>query len=391
MQILLIITGGIAAYKTPELVRRLREQGVGVTCVLTEAAQRFVTPLALSAVSEQPVYTNLWDLKDEREMGHIRLSREADAILVAPASANFVSQMAQGQATDLATAVALASDKPLTLAPAMNHRMWLNPATQRNIALLKGYGHTILEPGVGDMACGEFGPGRMPDVPDLVAHMTGPKPLAGKHALITSGPTVEALDPVRYLSNHSSGKQGHAIASALAQAGAEVTLISGPTNLAVPAGVTQVDVKSAEDMLAASQAALPADILVCAAAVADYTATDVADQKIKKSGDDLQLTLKQTPDILKTLCASPNRPALTIGFAAETGDLESKAKAKRERKGCDWLLANDVGARPEIFGGDQNKILFLGEDGAETWPLQSKAEVAKSLVEKITLHFEQSS
>lgn len=387
MQILLIITGGIAAYKTPELIRRLREQGAAVTCVMTEAASRFVTPLSLSAVSEQPVYQSLWDLKDEREMGHIRLSREADLILVAPASANFVSQMAQGQATDLATAVALASDKPLTLAPAMNHRMWLNEATQRNVVLLRGDGHTILEPGVGDMACGEFGPGRMPDVPELVAAVTGPKPLAGKTALITSGPTVEALDPVRYLSNHSSGKQGHAIATALARAGADVMLISGPTDLDPPAGVTQVDVRSAQDMLTACEAALPADILICAAAVADYAPAEVPEEKIKKSDAPMTLTLHPTPDILKTLCAHKQRPGLTIGFAAETGDLETKASAKRARKDCDWLLANDVGARPGIFGGDQNQILFLTDQGSEAWPLQPKAAVADTLVRKVVDHF----
>ena len=387
MHILLIVTGGIAAYKTPELVRRLREQGAGVTCILTEAATHFVTPLSISAVSEQPVYQNLWDLKDEREMGHIRLSREADAILVAPASATFVSQLAQGQAADLATAAALASDKPLTIAPAMNHRMWLNPATQRNIALLKGDGHGILEPDVGTMACGEFGPGRMTEVPDLVTAIIGPRPLAGKTALVTSGPTVESLDPVRYLSNHSSGKQGQTIAAALVRAGAEVTLVSGPSDLTPPPGVQQVDVKSAQDMLQACETALPADMLICAAAVADYAPADVPSQKIKKSDKPLTLTLYPTPDILKTLCAHPGRPKLTIGFAAETGDLQTKASAKRTRKGCDWLLANDVGARPSIFCGDHNKILFLTSDGAEAWPLQPKAAVAEALVGKIVEHF----
>lgn len=383
MHLLLIITGGIAAYKTPELVRRLRDQGVQVTCVLTEAAQQFVTPLSLSAVSEQPVYTSLWELKDEREMGHIRLSREADAILIAPASADFVAKMAQGRSDDLASAVVLAADKPATLAPAMNHRMWRHPATQRNMAQVQGDGHRVLHPGEGPMACGEYGPGRMPDIADLVAAMTAPKPLAGKTALITSGPTVEALDPVRYLSNHSSGKQGQALAMALAQAGAEVTLISGPTALPPLPGVQHIDVQGADQMLAACQAALPADILVCAAAVADYAPATVASEKMKKDGKALTLTLYPTPDILRTLCQSPHRPGLTIGFAAETGDLEAKAQDKRARKGCDWLLANDVGARPDIFGGDQNQILFLGEGASEAWPLQSKAAVANMLVEKI--------
>ena len=382
MKMLLIVTGGIAAYKTPELVRRLREAGAEVTCVLTDAATRFVTPLALSAVSEQPVYTSLWDLKDEREMGHIRLSREADVILVAPASADFLAKIATGQANDLATAVALASDKPLTAAPAMNHRMWLNAATQRNMDTLRADGHTILDPEVGTMACGEFGPGRMVDVPDLVNHFFGAKPLAGKHALITSGPTHEALDPVRYLSNHSSGKQGLALAKALVRAGAQVTLVSGPTDLPRLQGGAQVDVLGAADMLAACQAALPADILICAAAVADYAMADLSDQKMKKTGEGLQLNLVETPDILKTLCAHPQRPELCIGFAAETGDLHQKAVAKRGRTGCDWLLANDVGANPEIFGGAENKILFLGAE-TEDWPLQSKDQVADALVNKI--------
>lgn len=382
MKMLLIVTGGIAAYKTPELVRRLRETGAEVTCVLTEAAARFVTPLALSAVSEQPVYTSLWDLKDEREMGHIRLSREADTILIAPASADFLAKVAGGQADDLATAVVLASDKPFTAAPAMNHRMWLNAATQRNMTTLRADGHMILDPEVGAMACGEFGPGRMVDVPDLVAHFTAPKPLAGKRALITSGPTREALDPVRYLSNHSSGKQGLAIAQALVRAGADVTLVSGPTDLPPLQGGVQVDVLCAQDMLAACEAALPADILICAAAVADYAMAEQPNQKMKKSGKGLQLNLVETPDILKTLCAHPKRPGLCIGFAAETGDLEAKAIAKRDRKGCDWLLANDVGANPEIFGGTENKILFLGAE-TEDWPLQSKDQVAHRLVDKI--------
>ena len=289
--LLLLITGGIAAYKTPELVRRLREQGISVTCVLTEAAQRFVTPLALSAVSEQPVYTSLWDLKDEREMGHIRLTREHEAILIAPASADFLAKMANGLNNDLASALMLASDKPALIAPAMNHRMWGNPATQRNVALLKQDGHDFIGPEVGDMACGEFGPGRMADVPDLVKavtnHLNPSRPLGGKHALITSGPTQEALDPVRYLSNHSSGQQGAALAAQLAKAGAQVTLVSGPTGLPTPTGVAQVDVHSAIDMLAACEAALPAHILICAAAVADYRAAEIPLQKMKKTGKGL--------------------------------------------------------------------------------------------------------
>ena len=385
--LLLVITGGIAAYKAPELVRRLRETGQAVTCVLTENAQRFVTPLALSAVSEQPVYTNLWDLKDEREMGHIRLTRETDAILIAPASADFLAKMANGLNDDLASALMLASDKPALIAPAMNHLMWQNPATQRNVDALKAAGHSFIGPEVGDMACGEYGPGRMSDVPDLVKAVAGPRPLAGKHALITSGPTREALDPVRYLSNHSSGQQGMAIATSLAQAGAQVTLVSGPTALLAPSGVHQVDVVSAQEMLAACQAALPADILVCAAAVADYRAADVIDHKLKKTGENLSLNLVETPDILKTLCHSPQRPFLTIGFAAETGDLATKAMAKRTYKGCDWLLANDVGANPAIFGGADNQILFLGADAPEAWPLQSKAAVADALAAKIIKYF----
>ena len=387
MRLLLIITGGIAAYKTPELVRRLREGGVDVTCVLTRAAKRFVTPLTLSAVSEQPVYSDLWDLKDEREMGHIRLSREADAILVAPASATFLAQMAGGLAPDLASAILLAADKPAILAPAMNHRMWRHPATVRNLASLRGDGHTVLEPDVGPMACGEYGPGRMPDIPTLIAAVQPARPLTGLHALITNGPTIEALDPVRYLSNHSSGKQGWAIAKTLAAAGAQVTLVSGPTGLAPPPGVTQIDVLSATDMLAACTQALPAHILVCAAAVADYAPAKVAAEKMKRDGGDLTLKLHPNPDILKMLCAHDQRPRLTIGFAAETGDLQARAIDKRAAKGCDWLLANDVGARPEIFGGDQNQILFLSDKKPERWPLQSKAAVAHALGQKIIDHF----
>ena len=386
MRILLLITGGIAAYKTPELVRRLRDVGATVTCVMTEAAQRFVTPLALSAVSEQPVYSHLWDLKDEREMGHIRLSREADQILVAPASANFIARLTTGQGDDLASAVLLAADKPATLAPAMNHRMWQHPATQRNVQQLRADGYQFLGPVEGAMACGEFGLGRLLEVPDLVAALTAPKPLLGRRALVTSGPTVEALDPVRYLSNHSSGRQGAAIAAALARAGAQVTLVSGPTAQPRPQGVDQVDVRSAADMLAAAKAALPADILVCAAAVADYSPREIADEKIKKDGQSLHLTLEPTVDILATLCAQDPRPTLSIGFAAETGDLAARATAKRARKGCDWMLANDVGARPEIFGGQDNQILFVAEGQSELWPLQSKTEVAAQLVAKITEH-----
>ena len=396
MHVLLIITGGIAAYKTPELVRRLREQGMRVTCVVTQAAQQFVTPLALSAVSEAPVYDDLWDLRDERDMGHIRLSREADTILIAPASADFIAKVALGLADDLGSALLLAADKPALFAPAMNHRMWHNPATQRNVERLRQDGHTLIDPDVGDMACGEFGPGRLPEISELVAAVSAhaspraPKPLAGTHALITSGPTVEALDPVRYVSNHSSGKQGWAIAQALIQAGAKVTLISGPTHLprlSDPNGSVQVDVTSADSMLAAAEAALPASILIAVAAVADYRPQTVADQKMKKQAGPLTLELVPTRDILTTLCQHANRPQLTVGFAAETGDLHAKASAKRAKKGCDWLLANDVGANPHIFGGDQNQILFLSEGDPEYWPLQSKSAVAQTLVRRLVAHF----
>ncbi len=394
MHVLLIITGGIAAYKTPELVRRLREQGMRVTCVVTQAAQQFVTPLALSAVSEAPVYDNLWDQSDERDMGHIRLSREADAILVAPATADFIAKVAMGLADDLGSALMLAADKPALVAPAMNHRMWHNPATQRNVDRLRQDGHTLIDPAVGDMACGEFGPGRLPAIPDLVAAVSAhafpaPKPLAGAHALITNGPTVEALDPVRYVSNHSSGKQGWAIAQALIQAGARVTLVSGPTHLphlGDQNGSIQVDVTSAESMLAAVEAALPASIFIAVAAVADYRPRTVADQKMKKQATALTLEFVPTPDILTTLCEHENRPQLTVGFAAETGDLHAKATAKRAKKGCDWLLANDVGANPDIFGGDQNQILFLSGGDPETWPLQSKPAVAQALVQRLVSH-----
>ena len=390
MQLLLIITGGIAAYKTPELVRRLRDKGVEVTCVLTESAARFVSPFSLSAVSEQRVYSDLWNLEDEHKMGHIRLSREADAIFVAPASADFLAKLASGHADDLASALLLASDKPATIAPAMNHRMWRHPATQRNLNVLRSDGHSVLEPEFGSMACGEYGPGKLPDVPDLVAAvlaMTSPKPLQGLQALITTGPTLEALDPVRYISNYSSGKQGHALATALVKAGAGVTLVSGPTSLTTPQGVRQIDVFSAADMLSACEASLPVDILVCAAAVADYAPTEVSSSKIKKNGGTLRLNLSPTPDILQRLCAHASRPTLTIGFAAETSDLEVQARSKRTQKGCDWLLANDVGARPDIFGGDKNQILFLGDGKSETWPLQPKIDIASTLVKKIIAYF----
>ncbi|MGB0784813.1 MAG: bifunctional phosphopantothenoylcysteine decarboxylase/phosphopantothenate--cysteine ligase CoaBC [Alphaproteobacteria bacterium] len=383
MHLLLIVTGGIAAYKTPDLVRRLREKGVHVTCLLTKAAKNFVTPLALAAVSENPVYEDLWNLKDEREMGHIKLSREADRILVAPASADFLAKIAHGRADDLASSVLLASDKFAIFSPAMNHRMWQNAATQRNIKRLHDDGHTFIEPDHGEMACGEFGPGRMPDISELVQAVLGDLPLRGKSAIVTTGPTIEAIDPVRYLSNHSSGKQGWEIADALSRAGAEVTLISGPTNLMPPRGTYQVDVLSGASMLKAAQSALPADILVCAAAVADYTPTEFATNKIKKLGHDLALTLKPTADILATLCSEVADKTLTIGFAAETENLAENAWKKRVRKGCNWLLANDVGAMPQIFGGGDNQILFLGDEEPEQWPIQSKEEVASKLVEKI--------
>lgn len=393
-RVLLIVTGGIAAYKTPELVRQLKKAGASVRCVVTKSAEQFVTPLTLQSLSGDKVYGDLFSLTSEHEMGHIELSRQADVVLVAPATANVLAKMAQGLADDLATTLLLATDKPVLVAPAMNVRMWEHAATQDNVAVLKKRGITFIGPDVGDMACGEVGEGRMSE-PDFitaqVAEFLGATaPLKGKHAIVTSGPTHEPIDPVRYIANRSSGKQGHAIAAALRALGCDVTLISGPVEIADPVGVQTIHVESARDMLAAVEAAPTADIFVGAAAVADWRVADAADQKIKKvAGAALpDFDLVENPDILSTAAQpGPNRPALVIGFAAETENLVEHARAKLAKKGCDWICANDVSADKGTFGGDQNTVHLITRSGVEEWPTQSKQDVAQQLSRRIAEHF----
>ncbi len=385
-RILLIIGGGIAAYKSCELVRVLRRRGASVRCVVTASGQKFVTPMTLAALSEDKVYTDLFDLKDEAEMGHIQLSRQADLLVVAPATADLMAKMAAGIADDLATTLLLATDKPVLVAPAMNVRMWDHPATQRNIATLRADGLTVLDPDEGPMACGEFGPGRLPEpeaIADAIAAQLDPaaKPLAGKHALVTAGPTQEPIDPVRVIANRSSGLQGFAIAEALAKAGARVTLVAGPVSLPTPAGVNRVDVETAAQMAAAADAALPADVAVMVAAVADWR-VDAAPAKLKKEAGPPQLNWQKNPDILATLCASPQRPHLVIGFAAETEDAADQGAAKRLRKGCDWIVANNVSQDP--MGGTQNRVHLIHADGTENWDRMDKTQVAQMLVQRIS-------
>lgn len=390
-RVLLIVSGGIAAYKSLELIRLLRKQGASVRCVLTAGGAQFVTPLSLSALSEDKVYTEIFSLTDESEMGHIRLSREADVLLVAPASADIMARMAGGLANDLATTVLLATDKPVLFAPAMNVRMWEHAATQANIATLEQRGLIRIGPDAGDMACGEYGLGRMSEPAAIVDAVAGfladpaARPLSGRRAIVTSGPTREAIDPVRYLSNHSSGKQGHAIASALAALGAETSLITGPVGLPDPSNVQVIHVESAVEMLAACQAALPADIAVCAAAVSDWRVATAAAEKLKKDGSGPPpLALTENPDILQTLSQAANRrPGLVVGFAAETENVVENAVAKRKRKGCDWILANDVSPETGTFGGDSNTIHLVHPDGVEDWPRLSKLDVAARLADRI--------
>lgn len=383
-RILLIVGGGIAAYKACELIRLCRKAGHSVTCVLTDGGAHFVTPMTLAALSENQVYTTLWDLKDEAEMGHIQLSRQADLIVVAPASADLLARMAGGQAGDLATTLLLATDKPVLAAPAMNVRMWRHAATVRNVAQLRADGVTVLEPDDGAMACGEYGPGRLPEPPAILAaierHFTAAGPLTGKHVLVTAGPTYEPIDPVRYIANRSSGKQGFAIAAALAEAGARVTLVSGPVSLPTPRGVTRVDVETAREMAAAVDAALPADAAVMVAAVADWH-VDAATQKLKKGAGAPPLTLHANPDILAGLATSPKRPRLLVGFAAETENVVAHATAKRARKGVDWIVANDVSG--DVMGGDANAVHLVTDTGVEDWEPLPKAEVARRLVARI--------
>ncbi|MEX0921528.1 MAG: bifunctional phosphopantothenoylcysteine decarboxylase/phosphopantothenate--cysteine ligase CoaBC [Rhodovibrionaceae bacterium] len=396
-RILLIVSGGIAAYKSLELVRRLREGGASVRAVLTKGGAEFVTPLSLAALTGDKVYQELFSLTDEAEMGHIELSRDADLLVVAPASADLLAKMATGRADDLASTALLATDKEVLAAPAMNLRMWLHPATQANLETLTARGLRLVGPNEGDMACGEYGPGRMAEPSEILAaiedYFGRDARLAGRKALVTSGPTYEPIDPVRYIANRSSGKQGHAIAQALARLGAATTLVSGPTRLEDPAGVEVVHVETAEQMLAACREALPADVAVCAAAVADWKAAAQAGQKLKKTpGEEAPgLALTANPDILASLAAAGNqRPALVVGFAAETENLLANAAEKRARKGCDWILANDVSAQSGTFGGGENLVHLVSQAGSEAWPKMTKQQVAERLAERIANHFAES-
>ncbi|WP_019831111.1 bifunctional phosphopantothenoylcysteine decarboxylase/phosphopantothenate--cysteine ligase CoaBC [Sphingomonas sp. PR090111-T3T-6A] len=404
-RILLIVGGGIAAYKACELIRLLKKRGHTVRCVLTPAGAEFITPMTLAALSEQPVHTSLFDLKDEAEMGHIELSREADLVVVCPGTANLIARMANGICDDLATTLLLATDKPILVAPAMNVRMWQHPATQRNIARLRADDTVVMEPDEGIMACGEFGPGRLPEpaviveaierelgrpIPVRLLGIVAPPPgslapsgpLAGKRILVTAGPTHEPIDPVRYIANRSSGKQGFAIAGALARLGAEVMLVAGPMTLATPPGVTRIDIETAREMAAAVESALPADAAVMVAAVADWH-VDAAATKIKKRADGTPpaLALVQNPDILATVAHSARRPRLVVGFAAETNDVIAHAQAKLASKGCDWIVANDVSG--DVMGGDRNSIHLVTTTGVEDWPELLKDQVAERLAQRI--------
>jgi phosphopantothenoylcysteine decarboxylase/phosphopantothenate--cysteine ligase len=386
-RILLIIGGGIAAYKALELIRLIRKAGGSVTPVLTRAGAEFVTPLSVAALAGSRVHEALFDLTAEAEMGHIELSRSADLLVVAPATADLLARMAGGHADDLASTLLLATDKRVLVAPAMNVRMWTHPATQRNLAVLRGDGVLTVGPDEGEMACGEYGPGRMAEPAAIVAAIAaalGGGPLAGRHALVTSGPTHEPIDPVRYIANRSSGAQGTAIAAALRDLGARVTFVTGPAAVAPPAGVAVVAVETAREMAAAVEAALPADVAVMAAAVADWRVAEAAPAKVKKGpAGPPALHLVENPDILAAVSAHRLRPALVVGFAAETGSVVEHATAKRLRKGCDWILANDVSPATGIMGGRENAVTLISADGAEAWPRLDKAEVARRLAQRI--------
>jgi phosphopantothenoylcysteine decarboxylase/phosphopantothenate--cysteine ligase len=400
-RILLVIGGGIAAYKCLDLIRRLREDGAFVRAVLTRAATQFVTPLSVAALTNEKALTDLFDLNDEHEIGHIRLSREADLIIVAPATADLLAKMAGGHADDLATTVLLATDKPVLAAPAMNPRMWLHPATRRNVAQLEADGVRFVGPNTGEMAeRDEAGPGRLAEVPEIIAAArkalaeeravtplrTG-RPLAGRHVLVTSGPTHEPIDPVRYIANRSSGKQGHAIAKAAAAFGARVTLVSGPVALPDPPGARVLRVETAKEMLQAVEKSLPADIAVFAAAVADWRAMRTQRDKIKKTGEAPALELALNPDILATIAKSTvQRPRLVIGFAAETGDAGASAARKRKVKGADWIVGNDVSPESGVLGGDSNTVHLVTDKGAEDWPSMSKEAVAERLMLRAAEH-----
>ena len=406
-RILLIVTGGIAAYKSLELVRLLKRQGLSVRAVMTQSATEFVTPLSMSVMTEDQVYGHMFDLKEEREIGHIQLSRQADLVVICPATANILAKMAAGISDDLATTILLATDKPVLAVPAMNVRMWNHPATQRNLAQLRADGVHIMDPDEGAMACGEFGPGRLPEPPaiaeqicamlghDFDAMLTSgrspttvpsgvplARPLSGQRILVTAGPTHEAIDPVRYIANRSSGRQGFAIAAAAAALGAEVTLIAGPVHLATPPGVVRIDVETAIDMQAAVEKALPVDAAIMVAAVADWRAAQAPDQKIKKDGGNIPaLNLTENPDILASLATHTHRPRLLIGFAAETEKILEHAQAKLAKKGCDWIVANDVSG--DVMGGANNAFHIVTKDGVDSWPESAKDVIARKLMEKV--------
>ncbi|PTQ70770.1 bifunctional phosphopantothenoylcysteine decarboxylase/phosphopantothenate--cysteine ligase CoaBC [Celeribacter persicus] len=389
--ILLIIGGGIAAFKSLDLIRRLREEGVRVLPVLTKAAEEFVTPLSVSALAAEKVYRDLFDLTDEAEMGHIELSRAADLVVVSPATADLLGKMAGGLANDLASTLLMATDKPVLVAPAMNVRMWEHPACQRNVSTLKSDGVLFVGPEEGSMACGEFGPGRLSEVPDIIAAIRSALtegPLKGKHILVTSGPTHEPIDPVRYIANRSSGAQGTAIAKALRDLGADVSFVTGPADVPPPRGVRVISVETAREMKAAVDAALPADAAVFAAAVADWRVVSESGSKIKKEQGKLPvLEFSENPDILARVSQMmEGRPRLVVGFAAETDDVIAHATAKRKRKGCDWIVANDVSPATGIMGGAENAVTLITERGAEDWPRMGKDEVARQLAHRIADH-----
>ncbi len=385
--LLLVIGGGIAAFKSLDLIRRLRERGHRVVPVLTAAATEFVTPLSVSALAGEKVFQDLFDLNDEAEMGHIELSRAADLVIVAPATADLMAKMANGHANDLASTLLMATDKQVLIAPSMNVRMWEHPATQRNLETLKKDGILISGPNEGDMACGEFGFGRMAEPMEILAAAEmalNDGPLKGTHVLVTSGPTHEPIDPVRYIANRSSGAQGTAIAQALLAQGAEVTFITGPADVPPPMGVNLVAVQTAAEMLDAVQNTPNVDVGIFAAAVADWRVASASDQKIKKDGKGLPvLEFAENPDVLATICASTARPKLVIGFAAETQNVIENATAKRKRKGCDWIVANDVSPSTGIMGGSENDVTLISNAGAEDWPRMDKSQVATRLAEKI--------
>ncbi|MCA3554344.1 bifunctional phosphopantothenoylcysteine decarboxylase/phosphopantothenate--cysteine ligase CoaBC [Aestuariivirga sp.] len=387
--VLLIVGGGIAAYKAHELVRLLKTRGAAIRIILTKAAEQFVTPLSLASLSGEKVHTSLFSLTDEVEMGHIQLSRAADLVVVAPATADLIAKMANGLAGDLATTTLLATDKPVLIAPAMNLRMWRHPATVRNVETLKRDGLALTGPNDGEMACGEFGPGRMAEPDEILAAIVGmlkprAQPLAGKKVLITAGPTREPIDPVRFISNYSSGKQGYAIARAAVELGAETILVSGPVSLPIPPGVQMMPIETAQEMLEICQGELPADIAVFTAAVADWRVAAEAAEKLKKTGNAPPgLSLAENPDILATISRDPRRPRIVVGFAAETEKVTEHAAEKLKNKGCDLIVANDVGRESGVFGGDRNTVHLVSTAGIENWPNMSKDEVARKLMERL--------